>query len=286
MKAIVLSGGGAKGGWSAGCLFHLLHDLKMHYQILCGVSVGAINAAFLAQFHKGQEVEAAIQLWDLWSKLENKSVYKRWFPFGRYHCLWKNSFYDSSPLHKLMRSNISLERIRATGKHVSVGLVSLTSGKYKIFDQTSDDFVSAVIASASFPCLFQPVKIGDELFTDGGVKTITPINTAIDFGATEIHAVVTSPEIRDKKFFKQPSIIDVMTRSFDLYTEKIMSNDIDKAIAYNRLAEAKIIDNQSVKLHIIRPKRNLVEDFLDFDPEKIKKMMDIGYNDAVEQLIM
>ena len=286
MRAAVLSGGGSKGSWGAGCLYHLLHNLEINFDILCGVSVGAINAAFLAQFHPGQEKEAAQKLWDLWSQLENKSVYKRWFPFGRYHCLWKLGFYDSSPLRSLMEKYISLERIRATGKKVNVGLVSLTSGKYRVFDQSSDDFIDAVIASASFPVIFEPVKIGDEFFTDGGVKTITPITTAIDLGADEIHAIVTSPETRDKKFLKKLSIIDIMTRSFDLYTEKIMSNDLDKAVAYNRLAEAGIISTKSVKLHIIRPTINLVEDFLDFNPKKLQEMLQKGFQDAKHQTMM
>src|ERR1700735_1012899 len=208
MRGLVISGGGVKGAYATGSIYHLLHDLQLDFQVLAGVSVGAINAAFLAQFPTGQEQQAAQELWELWSKLESKDVYQRWFPFGQYHALWKLGFFDSSPLHHLIRSNISLDKIRASGKSVSIGLVSLTSGKYKVFNQTSDHFIDAVIASASFPCLFEPVKIGDELYTDGGVKTIAPIMTAIEMGATEVCAVVTSPETRDKKFINKLSIID------------------------------------------------------------------------------
>jgi NTE family protein len=285
-KAIVISGGGVKGSFATGALYHLLYDLEINFNILAGVSVGAINAAFLAQFHAGQEKEAAQKLWDLWTKIENKNVYKRWQPFGRWHALWKTSFFDSSPLHELIHNNISLDRIRSTGKKVSVGLVSLTSGKYKVFDQNSNYFIDSVIASASFPCLFEPVKIGDEFFADGGVKTIAPIMTAIDLGAVDVHAIVTSPETRDKKFFKKLSIIDIMTRSFDLYTEKIMSNDIEKVQMYNKLAEKGIDGYHVVKLNIIRPKYNLIEDFLDFSPNKIREMMQKGYIDAKAQSIM
>jgi NTE family protein len=286
MKAVVISGGGSKGSWASGVLYHLLHDLKINFDILCGVSVGAINAAFLAQYHAGQEQEAASKMWDLWSQISNQSVYKRWFPFGRYHCLWKLGFFDSSPLHQLIRDNISLERIRATGKSVNVGLVSLTSGKYRNFDQRSDQFIDAVIASASFPVIFEPVKIGDEYFTDGGVKTISPITTAIELGAVDIQAVVTSPETRDKKFLKKLSIVDIMTRAFDLYTEKIMSNDIEKALYHNKLAAAGISGTRGVELNIIRPKFNLIENFLDFSPTKIREMMEQGYLDAKEHLMM
>ncbi len=286
MRGLVLSGGGSKGAYATGALYHLLYDLQLDFQILTGVSVGAINAAFLAQFSNGQEQLAAQKLRDLWSKLDNKDVYKRWWPFGQYHALWKLGFFDSSPLHQLIQDNISLDKIRASGKHVSIGLVSLTSGKYKVFNQTDDHFIDAVIASASFPCLFEPVKIGDEFYTDGGVKTIAPIMTAIDLGATEICAIVTSPETRDKKFFHKLSIIDIMTRSFDLYTEKIMSNDIEKVQMYNKLAEKGVPGYNPVRLDIIRPQFNLIEDFLDFTPAKIQEMMQSGYSDVKTQLIV
>jgi NTE family protein len=282
LKALVLSGGGSKNSWAAGCIKHLLGDQQNNYQILCGISSGAINCAFLAQFKTGQEQEASERLCELWLKIKSKDIYKRFFPFGRFHCLWRLGFFDSSPMHQLINENISLDKIRASGKSVNVGVVSLTSGKYKIFDQTSDHFIKAVLASASFPVAFEPVKIGDEVFTDGGVKVITPISTAISLGATEIDAIVTSPEIRDKKFIHKLSITDIMSRSFDLSTEKIMSNDVEKALAYNKLAEAGLVDNKIVKLNIIRPKYNLIEDFLDFSPDKIKKMMDLGYQDALE----
>jgi predicted acylesterase/phospholipase RssA len=181
----------------------------------------------------------------------------------------------------LLENNISVEKIRDANRHVIVGAVSFTTGKYNNFDQTSDDFVSAVGASASFPVLFEPVKIGDQLFGDGGIKSISPIHTAIDFGATEIDAIVTSPETRDKKFVIKPSIIDILKRSFDLYTDKIMSNDIEKALIYNQLAKSGITNKKEIKLNIIRPKFNLIEDMLDFSPSKIQTMIDIGYRDAL-----
>jgi hypothetical protein len=41
-----------------------------------------------------------------------------------------------------------------------------------------------------------------------------------------------------------------------------------------------------VKLNIIRPENNLIEDLLDFRPEKIREMMEKGYKDAVVKYIM
>jgi len=281
MRALILGGGGSKGSWAVGVLRHLLGDLEKKYDLVVGVSSGAINASFLSQYPLGQEKLAINTLSDMWLSLNNSIIYKKWKPFGKLHIAWKLGFFDSTPMKLLLQNSISVQKIRDANRHVIVGAVSFTTGKYSNFDQSSDDFISAVGASASFPILFEPVKIGDQLWGDGGIKSISPIHTAIDFGATEIDAIVTSPETRDKKFMLKPNIIDILKRSFDLYTEKIMSNDIEKALIYNQLAKSGLTNKKEIKLNIIRPKFNLIEDLLDFSPSKIKTMMDIGYRDAL-----
>ncbi len=280
MKALVLSGGGSKGAYQAGALKYILGEKQIKYEIICGVSVGAINASFLAQFKHEEEIESAKQIVDLWLKIQNKDIYKRWFPFGRWHALWQSSFYNSKPLMDLITNNISLTRIRESNKKISVGAVSLSSGKYTIFNQDNDEFIKAIVASASFPVMLSPVRIGDQLWSDGGSKEITPLRTAIEMGATDIDVIITSPEHRVKLFFENPNTIDILKRSFDLSSDKIMSNDMEKVLIYNKLAEKGDPDRRVVKMNVIRPKHNLIEDLLDFTPHKVQEMIEKGYQDA------
>lgn len=280
MRALVHSGGGAKGAWGAGVIKYLLGDLQKTYDIFCGVSAGAINAAFLAQYKFGEEKEAANTLYDLWLQLNSSKIYKRWFPFGRGHALWKQSFFDSSPLHSLIRTTVNPDRIKKSGKIVSIGTVSLSSGKYTIFDQNSDHFLDAIIASASFPVMFSPVEFMGQFWSDGGVKEMSPIKRAIDLGADEIDIIITSPNTRVKKFLDKPSIIDILKRTIDLSTDKIMANDIEKIEMHNMMVKAGLSNKKFVKMNIIRPDFNLIEDLLNFDPIKLKEMAEKGYQDA------
>lgn len=286
MRALVHSGGGSKGAWGAGVIKYLLGDLKTQYDILCGVSVGAINIAFLSQYKHGEEEASANLLYNMWSQLDTSKIYKKHFPFGRWSAIWKQSFYDSSPLASLIKSNIKLNNIRNTGKLISVGTVSLSTGKYTIFDQSSDYFIEAVVASASFPGMLTPVKFLDQLWTDGGVKEISPIQKAVDMGADIIDVIITSPQTRIKKFIKNPTTVDILKRSIDLSTDKIMANDIEKIHMHNKMAEAGLLDKKIIKLNILRPDYNLIEDLLDFRPEKISEMMKRGYADAKSKYIM
>jgi NTE family protein len=286
MRCLVLSGGGSKSAYTVGVLQYLLGDLQIQYDAIVGVSSGAICAAFLGMFPHGSEKKSIETLTQMWLDLDNEKIYKRWKPFGRFHVLWKLGFFDSTPMKSLIKGSISLEKIRSSNKNITIGAVSLTSGKYTNFDQRSDDFIDAVISSASFPVMFEPVKIGDQLWSDGGIKSISPIHTAIMLGSSTVDVITTSPETRDKKWLPKPSIIDVIKRSFDLFCDKILSNDIEKANIYNKLALAKVTDKKYINLNIIRPDYNLVEDILDFRSHKIKEMIEKGYNDAKTKFIL
>lgn len=286
MRALVLSGGGSKGSYQVGALKYILGEQGVVYDAFCGVSVGAINAAFLAMFKTGEELLASNTLVEMWGTLDSSKIYKRWFPFGRWHAIWRRSFFDSSPMHNLLKGGIDLEKIRESGKQVNVGTVSLSSGKYTIFDQTSDHFIDAVIASASFPGMLTPVEFLGQLWTDGGIKEISPIKKAVEIGADIIDVIICNPKIRVKKFIENPTTVDVLKRSMDLSTDKIMANDIEKVEMYNILAQNGLTDKKYVQLNIVRPDLNLIEDLLDFRPEKIQEMMEKGYNDAKSRYIM
>ena len=59
-RAAALSGGGANGSWEAGVLWGLANygtASDYEYDVLTGVSAGSINAAAMAGWKKGSEVE-------------------------------------------------------------------------------------------------------------------------------------------------------------------------------------------------------------------------------------
>ena len=57
-KAVVLSGGGARGAYQAGA-WKALRELDYQFDIVTGTSVGALNAAMMAS----GDFERAIMLW-------------------------------------------------------------------------------------------------------------------------------------------------------------------------------------------------------------------------------
>src|SRR5690606_14813151 len=125
-----LSGGGSNGSFQAGAIKYLV-GAGRKYEVFTGVSVGAINAAHMAMYNQQASELAASSLVKLWENLRTKDVYKRWFPFGKLHALWKQSLYNTEPLQQLIRNNLKPEQILKNKNELRVGAVSLTSGEYK-----------------------------------------------------------------------------------------------------------------------------------------------------------
>src|SRR3954466_15169196 len=90
-RALVLSGGGSKGAFEVGVVQRLMGEQQLEYELLCGTSVGAINAAYLAQTPLGQPSDAAARLRALWDTVTPDKVYRSWFPFGKGSAFFKPS---------------------------------------------------------------------------------------------------------------------------------------------------------------------------------------------------
>ena len=225
MRALVLSGGGAKGSWQCGAVKYLVNDLGLQYDCICGISVGALNAAYMALYPKGQEKTAYAGLEELWMGISTSKVRKNWLPLGPIHALWLDSVYDSTPLIDLVHTDVNLKKIRANGRKVAVGATSVTKAKYRTFTQDDDCFVDGVLASSAFPMGLCPIVINGEKYSDGGLKHIIPMQEAIDFGATDLDVIVCGPSNTTSSF----DDVDTITyglRCLDLMCDQIEQLDL------------------------------------------------------------
>jgi NTE family protein len=285
MRALVLSGGGVKGAYQAGVVKHLAES-GIVFDLICGSSVGAINAAFLAQYNKENLLQGTKDLINFWENMEQKSVYKRWFPFGMLHALWKQSLYNSTPLHKLINNHIDENKIFSSKVKLRVGTVSVKNDEYKIYDQNSALIKQAVMASASFPPYFSPVQIIDDYEYDAGLREYTPIKSAIDEGATEIYIIST--EIPSLPVISNPKTLktwDLIKRFISALAAEVELNDFNSIEKTNK----KVIDGlggdkRYIKCHLIQPKKFLTDKPLNFKKDLIVNLIKTGYNDSIEQL--
>ncbi|HEY0193676.1 MAG TPA: patatin-like phospholipase family protein, partial [Kofleriaceae bacterium] len=188
--------------------------------IVTGTSVGAINASFLAATMTEPDTQAA-RLVEAWRSLRIEELISlkpadmiraaRLMLGGDLPPPPPGSFrygglLDTAGLERFVISAIpwrGIERSLRTGAlyAMSVSATHIGTGHTVVFLQSAepvprewsrDPFVRHraarigprhVLASAAIPMLFPSVKIGDDYYTDGGLRQNTPMSPAIRLGA-------------------------------------------------------------------------------------------------------
>ena len=283
MKALVLSGGGAKGAFQVGVLKTLLKNEHKKYDIICGVSVGALNGSYLSMYRHGEEELAWLKLRGIWETLTTKKVYRHWRPFSYLQSPFKSSVYNSKPLQKLVKSTLDPAKVLTSGKKLRVGAVSLDTGEYRLFKETDADIVNGVLASSSFPIMLTPIKINGQWWTDGGVRNVTPLQAAIDLGATDIDIILTMPKNRELKTKKKYKTPDVIIRTVEFALDEIVKNDFTSLKLINDILDS-LPPNQrgimskyrKIKTRLFQPDTPLTHNSLDFSPKNICAMYKVG----------
>lgn len=273
-RALVLSGGGSKGAFQVGKILQLTEqaDFKS-WDIISGVSVGAINAGFLAMFNKEDQHLGALGLRDLWLKhvTGNSSVYHTWAPglLTYIPAIWKGSLFSTAPLKSVIVNNIDHYRCINSNVTTTVGTCSINTGKYKTVSKSDLHFLDYILASASFPIAFPAVEIDGDLYTDGGVRTVIPIMDAISLGATDIDVIMTSPPehvMRSVASSAIRKIVPFALRVTDILLDEVFMADV-----------ARIQHEHKVNIRVHAPRRMPSKTSLDFNGENVRELLEAGY---------
>ncbi len=264
-RALILGGGGARGSFQVGMLETLVIEQGLDFQVIRGVSVGALNAAFLAQAAGGDNSQPALadkvrDLKKLWLEdiKGNGSVYKKRLDVLGI-ALGKDSLYSLTPLRELIERRLSLEELRNSGRNFTVGTASLVSGQYQEWPPQEADFADKLLASASIPVVFPFQRFAGqrEVLVDGGVRNITPFGSAFREQPDEIYILLTSRIIRsgnklpesaaeelpyeaweDNRLGTRIGGFDVLERTLDLLSDEIYLDDVRGALRWNNVIAA------------------------------------------------
>jgi NTE family protein len=220
---IVLSGGGARGAYEAGVVLGLMEVLaptQPPFQVLCGTSVGALNASYLAANADRPDMDAAglVAQWHALDvkrhlRLDMRGVlgWKRDFTRddGPVPRLVGRSLLDAGALEDVARNQVPWARLhdnvaRGLVRAVVVSALHIATGRTMHFAELAPGttFVNSrdprrvlqvgpidsdrVLASAAIPLLFPARRVGNDFFCDGGLRFNTPIAPAIRCGAERL----------------------------------------------------------------------------------------------------
>jgi NTE family protein len=274
--ALILSGGGARGAYEVGVLSYVLDHIgrirrsPLHFDFILGTSVGAINACFLAA-HAAEPAIAVRRLSNLWSEIDMGEVLN----FGLRQMtsiprllLGGGSesvgLFDVAPMTRLVEREIPWRSITKSLRagHLSALSVSTTevaSGMTVLFMQARSDVPLPTVgpprtairttrigphhalASAAIPILFPHVRIGSELFMDGGVRQNTPIAPALRLGATHVFAIGLSREVRvvpKKGNDRPPNVAFVIGKILNAFLLDHVQNDFEVLERVNAIIDS------------------------------------------------
>ena len=181
--ALSMSGGGALGAYEAGGVYVIYQAVKdksgLEYDVVTGVSAGAINSGAVSLFEKGKEGEMVEFLSNQWQTLTNGDVYKDWSGGLVNGVLFHSGVYDNSPLQSYL-DRIFKEKGGPKRKMV-VSAVDVNSGSYVLFNETEKELTRAIVSSASIPFVF-PHQHWDQqgILMDGGTVWNTNLVSAVE----------------------------------------------------------------------------------------------------------
>lgn len=274
MRALVLSGGGSYGAYQVGVLKRLAE--KGHtWDVMAGVSVGSLNSTLMAMHTPDMQLNGAYKAELFWKEIQgNKSVYKP-RAFGILSGLFNPSLNTTEPLERLVRSSLDFKALRSSGVKLFIGATDLQSGLYAHGTEKDDNLLDWIMASCAMPLLFPPRKInGRGAWVDGGVRNVTPLlDVLVETGVTEVDVVICGtlgqPLVTSESPFG--TILDVGKRAIEILADEVLQTDLPQA-----LEKAK----QKVALHLYHPHQHFTHDAFDFDPKKIRELIDQGYTDT------
>lgn len=237
VTGLILSGGGARAAYQVGVL-KAVADLWPQpddnpFQVIVGTSAGAINAVSLAcgSMHFKN---ATRQLEQVWQNFTTDKVYRTdWggvlrqaVRFSRTHLLGLGrgqvplALLDNEPLRELLASELDFNGISLAIARRKLKAVGITAFSYQ--DAQSTTFYQSrgavlpwqryrrqgvpsrlslehLLASASIPLLFPPVRLGNGFYGDGAVRQTAPISPALHLGANRILVVGVNSRLQEQQ---------------------------------------------------------------------------------------
>lgn len=226
MRALVLSGGGARGAYQVGVLKTIAEICEKEgcpnpFDIYNGMSAGALNVIKVAQYSHSFW-ESAQELEQLWSQVLPEQIYRTqlsqlgkiglsYLSGFKRHKIWSNfgpaSLLDTQPLRKLIEQEFSPSQIdqnllKNAYKAIVISAFNYTQDYLVHFIQSLQEppqwnrrlkksrwgrlTLSHIMASSAIPILFPPERIENDWYGDGCLRNYSPSAPAIYLGANRI----------------------------------------------------------------------------------------------------
>ena len=166
-------GGGAARGFAHIGVIQALEENGFAPDLVVGTSAGSLVAALFASGKNGRELAAIADAMD-------ETAFADWAYPGR-------GLIRGEALARFVRDKTNRRDIERMRIPLGIAATDLDSGEGILFRR--GDTGTAVRASSAVPAVFQPVRIGQREYVDGGLSAPIPVHHARQMGAEFVIAV-------------------------------------------------------------------------------------------------
>lgn len=244
---LALSGGGARGFSHIG-VFKAFEEFGVVPSILSGVSAGSIAAAM---YGSGMSPKEMAECFIDFNKINDFISWR----------LPGNSLMKLDKFGKLLESWLPVRNLEDMKIPTIVCATDFEHGKS--VGWSKGEIVPRVLASCSIPIIFEPVKIKETYYVDGGVLRNLPAWAIRNYCKT-LYGINCSPLSRVWKNPDKQNLIDVTLRSYQMMTKANTLQDINICDHVIHLRGAHAIGT--------------------FDVSKMQKTITLGYDTACRVL--
>lgn len=255
---LTLEGGGARGAYHIGAV-KALYENGYEFEAVVGTSIGAVNAAFIAQ----GDLEEVYNMWKTLSfsdlfNVNDEKIQKAMnidldIPTIKYLSrklgkIIKEKGIDTLKMRKLLEKKIDEDRLRKSD--IKFGLVTfcisdINGEELLIDDIKKGKVVDYLMASSNLP-VFKRAKVNEKKYLDGGVYDNCPVHLLERIGIKEAIVIRTYKRIRIRGY-------------------------------------KDIVKRDNVNMHMIEPIDTLPS-ILNFDSKNLKEQLELGYYDALKMV--
>lgn len=166
------------------------------------------------------------------------------------------------------------------GKAVAV-VTNIHTGKAEYLEvPRRDDKFEVLAASCALPVLFQPVKVGNHYYLDGGLADSIPYKQAIKEGCDKNIVILT----RERGYVKKPERVGNLSRKLYKRYPRIAEDLKNRPEQYNRCLKELFEAEQRGEVFVIAPKTTMGVGRTESSAERLTALYEEGYRQAQEQM--
>ena len=208
-------GGGAARGFAHIGVIQVLEENGIKPDLVVGTSAGSLVAAFYASGKTGAQLQWLADTMDE-SQLTDWTI-----PF------MSRGMLRGEALGRHVNSQLNGAKIEDLKMPLGIVATDLQTGDGILFRR--GDIATAVRASSAVPSVFEPVRIGNKDYVDGGLVSPVPVRSARQMGADIVIAVDISSRPEDAK---TSDMLKVLLQTFSI---------MGKSISQLEMAQAEVV---------------------------------------------